>query len=175
MSIDDKKKKELEERIKEQRRSVWKGESSSKKTKRRRWSDLLSRKNSHQKQQKQKDDSREKPLPTPSKPEQNEKITPDNDVNELKQKIVNQRRAVWKGESLSQEQTNKSDEKVYSNNKREITFKNPSNAARKVKIKKTRSKLPPLKLALIVLISLIACVSIGIVIGYIIANYNLLN
>jgi Flp pilus assembly protein TadB len=114
---------------------------------------------------------------------------------ELAKKIKEQRRAVWKGETKSRNQKrarrdfttarrisdqDQGREKVRLYLERqqekesvELSFEQPSDIQRmKRKSRDSRLKVPALKLALLVIIGLIAAILLGVGIGYLVAVRN---
>ncbi len=103
---------------------------------------------------------------------------------ELAKKINQQRRTVWRGEPAARSKRKKrklrSARRVLDYQQEieptEQSTANQSNEREtKEKSRNRRSKVPTLKLAIIVILSLIGAIAIGIAIGYFAASRNLIN
>jgi len=172
MSIDEREKKELAKKIAEQRRSMWKGEATSKyrtKKKRKKTKPVLDR---------QQD--REAIEQTPESPYQiaqersevGQALEEQQELEreELARKVKEQRRSVWKGDVTNRRRTKKKRERKKTKPVQELQSNRPK---AKRQVKDVQSKIPSLKLALLVIIGLIAAILMGVAIGYLVAVHDL--
>jgi hypothetical protein len=175
MPLDEREKKELAEKIVEQRRSMWKGEAKDKRQKKKR----RERKKTKPVLDRQQDregiqqtlvppyqitkDRQEQEVEQPIEKQQKR------EKEELTEKIKEQRRSVWKGEPTDKRRTKKRERK-----KTKPVSDRQSNRSKEKKDKDARSSVPTLRLALLVVIGLIAAIMIGVAIGYLAAVRDLI-
>ena len=192
MPLDEREKEELAEKIMEQRRAMWKGKTVTKRpTKKGRES--RKSKSVLDRQQKREE---VKQAPTPyqevadddsaEKHEEIERTSESKDKREkeeLTKKIVEQRRSVWKGKTAVKPQTKRSreskrTERTLDRQKEHVkigqTLARHSDKPRvKRRDENIQSRVPSLKLALLVIVGLIAAIAMGVAIGYLVAVRDL--
>lgn len=209
MPLTDSEREELAKKINQQRRSMWKGQVSdenrpNKKGKKADINVPESRQNYTEPEHPVKlpdpvieeETDREIVHPPINQPVNEIKPTPieppANDREKLADKVKEQRRSVWAGETKRKKSKRKKDSrKITRSTNKILNYSQESVPVEKTSEKqpleaqleepKNRKKgegfflkAPALKLALIVIVCLIGAISIGIAVGYIIASQNLL-
>lgn len=193
MPLDEREKEELAKKIMDQRRAMWKGETATKRpTKKGR----ESRKSKRVLDSQQKHEE-VKQAPTPYQEvadddsagehegiERTSESEDEREREELIKKIVEQRRGVWKGQTAVQTRTKRSQEskrtkktldRQKEHEKVEQTLARHSDKPRaRRKDENIQSRVPSLKLALLVIVGLIAAIAMGVAIGYLVAIRDLI-
>ena len=171
MPLTEREKEELARKIDQQRKAMWKGQPT--------------RKPESQK-------TREPESQRARKPEDQTTRKPDNQIakeqrqderEELVKKIKQQRRAVWKGEPEARSKKPRSARSISrvlhqqeeSESAKQHATSHLDQQETEEKNREYRSKAPHLKLALIVIISLIGAIALGVAIGYFVAARGLIN
>jgi len=192
MPLDEREKEELAKKIMEQRRAMWKGKTVTKRpTKKGRESRkskrVLDRQQKHEEvkqaptpYQEVADDSAEKHQEI----EQTSESKHEREREELAKKIVEQRRSVWKGRtavktrtkgSRESKRTEKTLDRQKEHAKVEQTLARHSDKPRaRRRDENTQSRVPSLKLALLVIVGLIAAIAVGVAVGYLVAARDLI-
>lgn len=191
MVLDEREKEELAKKITEQRKSVWKGEVTPKRRAKKR----QERKKAEQVPDRQQEHEEVEQIPEPhsgvvddDSVEEHEEVKQSLDQpqererNELAKKVMEQRRATWKGAAGAGSRTRRASENAERILRRhqeiERTQQKLEQQPDEPKVKKKRrnvqSRVPSLKLALLVMIGLIAAITIGVAIGYLAATHDLL-
>ena len=147
MPLEEQEKKELEKRIMEQRRSVWKGEITPKRRTKKK-QDLRKAKRLSDRQQ------------------ENRKVE---QVSEPQHQIIQDDSTEEKKETEQTLQSQKENETT-----EQILEQQLSNPKAKKKRRNVQSSVPSLRLALLVIIGLIAVIMIGVAIGYLAAVRGLI-
>jgi hypothetical protein len=186
MPLDEREKKELEKKIKAQRRSMWKGEVTSKNRIRRSGEKREARPISRDQQEYGKETAAQRgsawkeaaAARNRAKAEleirENELVPDDQQKSEeakLANKIAEQRRSMWEGQASNKREKKRANRKTQAI----INERQSDEPGAKRKERDTRSNVPSLKLALLVIISFIGAVLIGIAIGYLAAVRDLIN
>ena len=164
MSLNESKKRELAKKIEEQRKTVWKGEAASKRRIRKRREYKKTGSVSEHQQEYSEDaqasetyrsvrDYNSARDETAAEQNQAQPQEPEND--DLKKKIAEQRRATWQGEVTSRRRMKK---------KRKTAGPDSE----------LQSKLPRLKIALLLILGLVFAIALGVAIGYLLASHDLI-
>ena len=179
MPLTEREKEELARKIDQQRKAMWEGQTTRKLDEQttRKPDEQTTRKSDEQTTRKSDEQT------TRKSDEQKAKEQSQDERKELAKKIKQQRRAVWKGEPESRSKRPKSgrsiDRVLYDQKEAELAeqhaIDHSDQQETEEESKEYRSKAPPLKLALIVIIGLLGAIALGIAIGYIAVVRNLIN
>lgn len=175
MPLDEREKEELAKKIMEQRRAVWKGEATDK----RRTEKRRERKKTKPVLDRQQDrEEIEQTLESPyriaeerEEVEQTSEKQQEREKEELIEKIKEQRRSIWKGEMTDKRRTKKKRERKKT---KPVLDRQSNRPKARKKGKDAQSSVPTLRLALLVIIGLIAAIIIGMTIGYLAAVRDLI-
>jgi hypothetical protein len=188
MPLDEREKKELEKKIKAQRRSMWKGEVTSENRIRRSGEKREARPISRDQQEYGKETAAQRGSAWKEAAAARNRVRAELEIREdelvpddqqkseeakLASKIVEQRKFMWEGQASSKREK----KKKRGSKKTQVIINERQSDEPGVKRKErdTRSSVPSLKLALIVIISFIGAVILGISIGYLAAVRDLIN
>ncbi len=183
MPMNEREKKELEEKIKNQRRAMWKGEAAGKdKTKNSR---TLEKQPEHKAREATEETAEQHGFvwKKAAASKNQAKTTPVSEEKELERKIAEQRRAMWQGQPDTGRERKRRESKMVEealhqqqeSERTEDTLEYQVDDTKpKRKQRNTGPRIPSLKLALLVIIGLIGAIIIGVAIGYLAAARNLI-
>ncbi|MFC1718946.1 hypothetical protein ACFL6S_35170 [Candidatus Poribacteria bacterium] len=191
MPLDERERAELAKKINQQRRSMWKGQVTKDERdgkKREKVEQDLKPQQTHEEVQQISEPPNqmmeEKSVEEIKEVEQPLERVKEGEKEELAEKIKQQRRTVWRGEPAAKSKRKKrelrSTRRVLDYQQEikpteQSTANPPNERETKEKSRDYRSKVPTLKLAIIVILSLIGVIAIGVVIGYLAASRDLIN
>ena len=192
MPLTEHEREELAKKIDQQRKAMWKGQTTGdRQTKNKRSPEkddgTLKRQQKPQEVEQASElyyhVAEDEVIDEPDEVEPPSKEQRQDEREELAKKIKQQRRAIWKGEPATRSKEPKSARSISkalhrqeeSESAEQQATSHSNQQETEEKNREYRSKAPHLKLALIVIISLIGAIALGVAIGYFVAARGLIN